>query len=385
LPRFCQRSARARWAAAAAVAALLAWGLPHAWQAWRERQWAGASIVELEETIRQSPRDARAQFYLGEALQRSGQAREAADAYREAARLDPTSPDAPVRLATILVDAGADAEARDLLLSVVHYHPRHAEAHRLLGQIYQARGFYQYAAGHYALATRLRPDDADAWAGLGVCAARNSEPTRALSALRRAVALRPHQAVFLRALGRAEAQFGELELAAAHLRQATALDPTSAVGQYELGRVLAGRDDTQREAEAALQRAIALANLPDARFELGLLLESTGRPADAAPELESVLRREPHHYAARNALARVYLRLGRREEARAQWAIFRRQVTASRLLSNLRHRLELSPNDATLHRRLARALAETGDADGARQEERAARRLQSAGPAAERE
>jgi Flp pilus assembly protein TadD len=209
--------------------------------------------------------------------------------------------------------------------------------------------------------------------------------TRALAALRRAAALRPQEAAFLRALGRAEAQFGELEPAAGHLRQAAALEPNSAAGQYELGRVLAGSGDSQADAETALRRAIALGSLPEARFELALLLEATGRWKEAAPELESVLRRQPHHYEARNALARVYARLGRREEARAQWSIFRRHVTASRLLSNLRHRLELAPNDAGLHCRLARVLAETGDADGARHEAEAARRLQSGRPAGERE
>ncbi len=73
----------------------------------------------MEEAVRQHPRDARAQYYLGEALRRGGRAREAALAYREASQLDPADPDPSVGLAALFFQSGADTEARDLLVPVV--------------------------------------------------------------------------------------------------------------------------------------------------------------------------------------------------------------------------------------------------------------------------
>jgi tetratricopeptide (TPR) repeat protein len=339
----------------------------------------------MEAVVRDHPRDARAQFYLGQALQRGGRIREAALAYQEAARLDPGDPDPPVGLAALFFQIGADTEGRDLLFAVLRSHPQHIEALRLLGMIYQGRGLYQLAGDCYAQITRLRRNDADAWAGLGLCASQSEQPTHALTALRRAVALRPREGIYLRTLGRTEAQFGELEAAMGHLRRAVALDPASVMGHYELGRLLAGRGGAEQAAETELRRAIAIADLSSAHYELALLLESTGRRAEAARELERVLRREPRYSEARNALARVDARLGRRKEARAQWALFRRDMTADRLRSNLSHRLALAPNDADLHLRFARVLVETGDVEGARHEYQMVLQLQPTHPTARRE
>jgi Flp pilus assembly protein TadD len=79
-------------------------------------------------------------------------------------------------------------------------------------------------------------------------------------------------------------------------------------------------------------------------FQKGRTHLRSGRPAQATVSLEQAKRREPASRPIREALGIAYFRLGRWEEAAAEFQAL----------------VDLSPDDEFAHRALGRALAKQG-------------------------
>jgi tetratricopeptide (TPR) repeat protein len=104
--------------------------------------------------------------------------------------------------------------------------------------------------------------------------------------------------------------------AAVAYRQAQSLDPADARWPYFLGDVLSVQGEDLDAAEAAFERALALA--PDyapAHWRLGAVRIAQGRPEEAARVLERALELAPGLQPARLALAQVRLSQGELERS----------------------------------------------------------------------
>jgi Flp pilus assembly protein TadD len=84
-------------------------------------------------------------------------------------------------------------------------------------------------------------------------------------------------------------------------------------------------------------------------FQRGRKHLRSGMPAQATVSLEQAKRREPRSRSIREALGIAYFRLGRWEEAEAEFQAL----------------VDLSPDDEFAHRALGRALAKQGKSDEA--------------------
>jgi tetratricopeptide (TPR) repeat protein len=142
-------------------------------------------------------------------------------------------------------------------------------------------------------------------------------------------AVEPEPRLALRATAEGWYAFGcEIESAqpdearAAYAR-ALALDPSFAAAHVHWGCLdhEAGR---LADAEHHYRAALALADDPVARFDLAVVLEDLGRPADARAAYEGVLRADPACADAHFNLARLCDRQGEPEAALRHLAAYRR-------------------------------------------------------------
>jgi Flp pilus assembly protein TadD len=105
--------------------------------------------------------------------------------------------------------------------------------------------------------------------------------------------------------------------------------PEDPMASFEYARALAASGGSAEEVEALLKKSIQLR--PDgweAHFELGLEYEKRHAYAEAAREIEESIRLNPQAPVPHYRLARVYDRLGRKEDAEAQRAIHAQMTSA---------------------------------------------------------
>ncbi|HJT76014.1 MAG TPA: tetratricopeptide repeat protein, partial [Gemmataceae bacterium] len=220
---------------------------------------------------------------LGDVLLSQNRSPDAADAYRQALRLQPGAPDLHYGLGLALARQGRPAEAVPHFRQALHRRPEHAPARRHLG---------------IALAELGRLDEA-------------------LPLLRQAAQESPNSAPVHLNLGTALAQAGRPEEAAASLEQALRLQPDYPAACYNLGNVLR---ELRRHEEAIERYRQALRLRPDyaeAFNNLGLALTEARRPEEAVVFLRQAVRLRPAMKEAHNNLALAYADLGRFAEAEA--------------------------------------------------------------------
>jgi tetratricopeptide (TPR) repeat protein len=196
---------------------------------------------------------------------------------------------------------------------------------------------YAAAAGAFEQATRLRPEDTDAWFRLGLARSAGGQPDAAIAAYERAAALDPAHAKARNNIANVQFRRGEYEQALAGYEAALAIDPDYLLALYHQGWVLRhfNRND---EAEAAFAHCLRLepsssreaVTRLDCLFFLGTLRFRAEDYMEAARAMEQVLAAHPGHTEAHYYLAMSYRRLGRTDEAREHLEIHRRMLRDAR-------------------------------------------------------
>ena len=129
-------------------------------------------------------------------------------------------------------------------------------------------------------------------------------------------------------------------------RARAAAMPKDFMAQHLYGKALAASGGETANAEAALRSSIALRNdFWESHYELGLLFEKERNFEGAAKELERSIALNPNAPAPHYRLARVYDRLGRREDAAGERSLHEK-LTAEEKVAMEKHvsgvkRLEL--------------------------------------------
>ncbi len=338
-----------------------------------------AAIPLLRRAVHICPTDGRHHIGMGEALASVRQWEDAAEAYWQALKLNPNSPDVQFALGVALAAQGEVDGAIAAYRAAIALRPDFANALLNLGTcLYQSNELVQAEAA-YRQALAARPDDAQILSNLAVLVQAKGQLDDAVMILERAIQLEPQSASHQINLGGALYGLQKYDQAVVVLRKAVELDPNSAEAAYNFGNALQGIGQLQ-EAAQEFRRAIALrSDYADAHINLGNLLKRLGDVALSLSAYEAAIRAAPHSVAAYNNAGCLYRAMGRQEEAEA---ILRRGLAIdpnhSALLNNLgnvlkdggqidaaidcfRRATQTNPNDPEPHGNLAYALSFQSD------------------------
>jgi tetratricopeptide (TPR) repeat protein len=124
----------------------------------------------------------------------SGDAKKAADLYRDAVAAVPNNALLNYKLSVALDKVGDTASEREALQKAVQIDPTMAIAHRQLGYLAFNEGDFATAEEQFRAAVQAAPAYADAWVSLAATLATESRPSEAVQAVQHALEVDPHNA-----------------------------------------------------------------------------------------------------------------------------------------------------------------------------------------------
>eukprot|EP00752_Nemacystus_decipiens_P016330 g14605.t1 len=222
-----------------------------------EGQIADAALC-FEAEIDRNPENSQAWFMLGQSHAENDQDRLAISCLERAVEMDPYSLDALLALGTsyvneldsqkalhnlkawvqhnpkysgleIAVDEYSDGtlmdEVMQLMLQAQRWDATDADAHVVLGVLYNVSRDYDSAAEAFRRAIEARPNDHSLWNKLGATLANNRQSEDALPAYRRAIASKPGYARAWLNMGISQANMNRYEEASSCYLQALRLNP----------------------------------------------------------------------------------------------------------------------------------------------------------------
>ena len=227
----------------------------------------------------------------------------------------PNDPEVLLALADLKRMESDLAASRSAYQRVLSAQPNNADAHYGLGELYLIAPDNEAARKAFAAALASAPEWPEAMYQLG----RLERGTRAVELLERAIAARPNWTDARLALGTARLENGEVDAAEALFREVLKANSKLPMAHARLGMALEAKGD-YKNAEVELKRGLeGLPNDADAAIALARVYAKTDRPEDAfeayrnAASLERTGSRalvEAGVYAmklSRNTLAQGYL------------------------------------------------------------------------------
>jgi predicted Zn-dependent protease len=313
---------------------------------------------ELQTAARLDPGNAQTQEALGQAWMLLRQPRKATEAFSAALVVDGENSDLLYNGALAFFDSG-DAAQAESLLSRMPGADASAQAQSLYGDVEEKLGRYKNAAQHYIDAARLAPSEANVYVlgvdflrhwtfgpaiqefqagikqfpgsrrmrlGLGVAYFGNVNYDRAAPIFADLLAGEPENGVYADLLGQTCAVLaaGQSARCAEVLAYAEKHPQNAMLSTYVATGILHGSlEGGQFEVARRLLQAAILAEprLPEARYEMAVLLQRQEQWERSIPQLEAAVRSKPDYFQAHYRLAQAYSRLGRRDEASREVAL----------------------------------------------------------------
>ena len=296
----------------------------------------GEAVLEYQQALAIEPDYPEAHYNLGLALQGADRLPEAFDAYRDAIRLRPDYAKAHNDLGNALLLAGRLPDAEDEYRSALKINPDFAEAHNDLGSAFQRQGDIPHALAEFETALQLDPEDAQAHFNRALVLQQTGRLPEAIAEYRQALALKPDDVAARQNLAGALRLAGETPETPGQAAPPQAAD--DAQSHYNQGLLL---QRSGKLAEAADQYRQALQLNPDdekAHYNLGTALAQSGQFPEAIAQFQDVVRLVPGSIQARNNLAVVLAKTGRIPEA----------------IQQLKDARQIAPDNAEIARNLAK-------------------------------
>lgn len=173
-----------------------------------------------------------------------------------------------------------------------------------------ARGDYKSALSYFQEAVAARPEDAEAWFGLGSCYVGLDQEEDAIAAYHQVIRNDPQNANAFYHLGHYYLQLARFSEAVDTLQQALAIKADHIPARFEMAFAL-GQLGRAEEEKSALQ--VIIADAPEffpAYHRLGLVYNELGQFTEALAAQEAALALKPDFAPAYFAMGLVYANLG---------------------------------------------------------------------------
>lgn len=317
-----------------------------------------------------APKEFRWAYYLGVAQAALGKQTEAAEAFKDALKIDPDHLPATLRLADALLAAGRPAESKPLYEAIATRNPAVAQTYYGLGRVAAAGGdqelavaqyrkaltlFGDYGTAHYALGLALRDQgkkveaqehlsqsqklglsrptledpeivaiaemNAGASAHLrrGALLGKEGKLAESIVEHERALEINPWLSQAHINLISLYGGMGQNEKAEQHYRAVVAFNPDLVDGHFNYG-VLLIRQERFKEAAEAFQRCLQLnPYYAEAHYNYGALIEREGRLDEAAKHFRRAIENDPGHRLAHFHLGRILVNQDKLPEAIEQF------------------------------------------------------------------
>ena len=260
--------------------------------AYYKAAWFSEAAIELEKFIAavpNSPQTANAQLVLADCQVRLGEYKKVIQLLSPSADADPNNRTLAYLLGSALIGDG-QLDKGQAIIDRLFRHEDSAEAHLLMASIL------------------LLADDAQS----------------ALKEAQRALELNPKLPTVQAWYGRVLMRLGDTERAKVAFKSELASNANDFDSNLYLG-VLLRQDRLTEQAGGYLQRAIQLRPREQyARYHLAAVYAAAGKPGDALPLLEGVLKEHGDFVEARVLLASVYYRLNRKEDGDREKALIQK-------------------------------------------------------------
>jgi tetratricopeptide (TPR) repeat protein len=266
--------------------------------------WTDEARQHLEALLKARPRQADLEGLLGLCLEWSGEAKQAAGAYRQSLGHDPKQIDVAARLARLLGGPlGDPRKAARVLDDMVKAHDGSADAYLERALFRMENGALDDAAADLSRARERAPDDLRVLLAAADLAGRRGRADEARECWRRVRTRSPTHAGAHLALASLEARQGRLREAADCLREGLAAVPDNpdlltALGEVHIDR---GEESAAREVVGRLRGPAGQPARAD--YLEGLLLVRRSDWARGLPLLEAAVQQGEPALAARAAVA----------------------------------------------------------------------------------
>ena len=348
-----------------------------------DASWKRYSEAEqaFGQALKADPASFDIQYNLGLAALNARDFQRALNMFQAAYRQKPDDPDVLLNLARAWSSAGRDDRAIVLLVKAMKVTPNRPDVLITAAETADRLGFYVDAASALEKYLKVRPGDNVARREYGFALVRTAKLDEGVSVLRAYVSRHPKDPKGLYELGVGESVRDENQ-AIAHLNAALALDPSLTDARYARAVLFA----EQRKYELSIgDLREVLKSQPkntNALYSLGDDLLMDSRPAEAANVLGRAADLAPNDPKILLRYSRALLRAGNPSEAQAVMARFQAVKPSGsgsrpnaglfdylsltprqqheRYMGNLRHKVQLNPNDVKSLAQLAGALLAEG-------------------------
>jgi tetratricopeptide (TPR) repeat protein len=265
----------------------------------------------------------------------------ALDAFRTAARLDPSNPQYAVGMASCLAQQGHLVEAEAQLRKVAKDHPDYTLAWLNLGNAVLEQGRHAEALELFLHAVKLEPQSADAHGAVGRALHALARFEEAEAAYHRCLALQPEAGTTYRSLASVLLDSGKFADAVTTCEQGLLRDPRSVELQIMLGSAFVHQGRMIAALRAFRSAAELAPNDSRALWALGIALRATGSLEEGMVQCKRVLELQPDSPEFRHAIAGAYLSLGDLQAGwkEYEWRLARQTFIAENPHIRLAHEL----------------------------------------------
>ena len=349
---------------------------------------ARAAADAYRQALRADPNDPQLHYNLSLALDQLGDRTAEHQELEKAIQLDPDLAVAHNQLGVLALQRNRTSEAEQEFKKAITSDPRYAEAQNNLGVLYNREGKDQDAATLYQKAIESDPKYTKALVNLGLLLAQHGQVAQGEQQLRTAIQIDPSDPGAYAALGMIQGKTGRGGEAVESFRKVIALQPESADAHVNLGIALVDQYDRTGGFKEFQEAARLAPQSPAVHYNLGRFYFETAKYEDARKELEEAVHLDPNYAPALYFLALAAKQdndLPRSTELFEKLLVLQPENPDAQFLlgQNLEHQgktaeaiahwklaLQADPNYSQALYNLARALKKTNDPEAQKYQDR---------------